>query len=556
LKKTKSAKPSRLIKYFNHFNYSGLLIGSLFICLSLLPSLLPRPWLMQGFISGVSFSIGYGIGVLLSKILRWLIQKEPTKNQKATAWKIIRILPALILVSIILGHNWQNEVRVLVGQEPKNGISIVQILLVTGLFIFVILGVARGLRKLARYLGLFFGQWVPKRVGVLIGTLLAGLIFVWTINGFLLKTFINTANSIYSKANSQITEGIVQPQNIYRSGNPKSAITWQSLGSRGRDFVARGPSQEQLKNFSGEAPTEPIRIYAGLDSADSPRERARLAVADLKQAGAFEREVLVIATATGSGWLEPQAVDSLEYMYNGNSAIVSQQYSYLPSWISFLVDSENAKDAGRELYDAVYTEWIKLPANSRPKLIAYGLSLGSFGGQSAFSSAQDMRRSVDGALYIGTPSNTELWRSITDNRDAGSTEIKPVYENGETVRFASSTDPDTAKPGNDWPKPRVLYLQHASDPVIWFSFDLMLKKPDWLKEPRGSDVSHRTRWIPFVSFFQVTVDQFYGVTVPNGHGHNYANDIVSAWVEVTGPENWTVEQSVKLQSLIDTYVNE
>ena len=66
----------------------------------------------------------------------------------------------------------------------------------------------------------------------------------------------------------------------------------------------------------------------------------------------------------------------------------------------------------------------------------------------------------------------------------------------------------------------------------------------------------RTRWIPFVSSFQVTVDQFYGVTVPNGHGHNYANDIVSAWAEVAQPENWTKEQSVKLQTLIDTYANE
>lgn len=556
MKNAKKVKTGRIAGYFNQFNYSGIVIGSFFICLSLLPSLLPRPWLMQGFISGVSFSIGYGIGVLLSKTLRWLIQKEPTKKQRENAWKLLRVLPVLILVSIIIGHSWQNEVRELVGQEPRNGISIVQIVLVTGLFIVLILGVARGLRKLAHRLSLFFGRWVPKRVGILIGTILAGLIFIWTVNGFLLSTFINTANNIYSKANSQTSEGVSQPQNIYRSGNPKSAITWQSLGSRGRDFVARGPSQQQLKDFSGQTPMEPIRIYAGLESASTPRERARLAVADLKLAGAFEREVLVIATATGSGWLEPQAVDSLEYMYNGNSAIVSQQYSYLPSWISFLVDSENAKDAGRELYDAVYTEWVKLPVNNRPKLIAYGLSLGSFGGQSAFSSSQDLRRSVDGALYIGTPSNTELWRSLTDKRDAGSSEILPIYENGETVRFASSTESDTAKLQSEWSKPRVLFLQHASDPVIWFSFDLMIKKPDWLNEPRGSDVSQRARWIPFVSFFQVTVDQFYGVTVPNGHGHNYANDIVSAWSSVAGPDNWTTEQSVKLQSLIDTYANE
>ena len=45
---------------------------------------------------------------------------------------------------------------------------------------------------------------------------------------------------------------------------------------------------------------------------------------------------------------------ALEYMTGGDSAIVAIQYSYLPSWISYLVDQSTAGEAGRALFDAVY----------------------------------------------------------------------------------------------------------------------------------------------------------------------------------------------------------
>jgi len=553
-KKSSSVKLKFLV-YIRKFNYTGLLLASALFCFSMLPSILPRPWLMQGLISGISLAVGYGLGVLTSKALRWFFQKEFTKKTKTSAWKIVYVLPLIMLVFVILGHNWQNEVRELVGQSPSTSLNILQILITALLVFSAIIGVSRAIRKLSRRISRFLSQWIPRRIGVLLGVSMTMLLVVWIVNGFILKSFIAVANDIYSASNDKTSDGISQPKNPERSGSPKSLVSWDSLGSRGRDFVARGPSQQKLEEFSGKKPVEQIRVYVGVKSADTARERAKLALQELKRTGAFNRDVLILATATGSGWLEPQSVDSIEYMYNGNSAIVSQQYSYLPSWISFLVDSENAIDAGRELYDAVYSEWSTLPVNSRPKLIAYGLSLGSFGGNSAYSSAQDIRRSVDGALFLGTPSNTELWRSITDNRDPGSPEVKPVYDNGQNIRFASEQNDITTNP-ESWKFPRTLYMQHASDPVVWWSYDLLLHQPDRLSEDRGSDVSPKTRWIPFVTFFQATVDQFYGVTVPNGHGHNYPNNIVRAWASVAPPENWKESDSNRLQTIIDGYVNE
>lgn len=554
----KSKKPSvknRFTRYIKSFNYLGVGLGTILFCLSQLPSILPRPWLMQGFISGISFAIGYGLGTLTSKTIRWMLQKEPSKKIKTYAWRSLWAVPVIMLTFIILGHTWQNEVRVLVGQQPAHDIHILNISIVSLLVFFSLLYISRGIHLLSRKLSKLFAKWLPQRVGIVLGVGATVLVVVWILNGFLFQTFINVSNNIYSKANNQTSEGLSQPKSPLRSGSPESLASWQSLGSRGRDFVARGPSQQQLQSFSGQQPMEQIRVYVGVNTAPTARERATIAAKELVRTKALERDVLVLATATGSGWLEPQSMDSIEYMYNGNSAIVSQQYSYLPSWISFLVDSENAQDAGRELYDAVYNEWIKLPVNERPKLIAYGLSLGSFGGQSVYNSAQDVRRSVDGALFVGTPSTTDLWQNITDNRDPNSPEILPVYDSGETVRFAADQT-DIQKSLENWQPSRLLYLQHPSDPVIWWNHDLILNEPDWLKEPRGNDISPNTRWIPFVTFLQVTVDQFYGVTVPNGHGHNYPNVMVAAWAAVTNPEGWTSEKTESLQKIIDTYANE
>ena len=73
----------------------------------------------------------------------------------------------------------------------------------------------------------------------------------------------------------------------------------------------------------------------------------RCAVQELERTGAFDREVLAVVTVTGTGWVDPTAARSLEYEHHGDTAIVAQQYSYLPSWISFLVDADKAAEPVR-----------------------------------------------------------------------------------------------------------------------------------------------------------------------------------------------------------------
>ena len=80
-----------------------------------------------------------------------------------------------------------------------------------------------------------------------------------------------------------------------------------------------------------------------MESAPTAEERAALAVKELDRTDAWSREVLVVMGTTGTGWIEPQSSDSLEYLWNGDTAEVTIQYSYLPSWISFLVDKQTGR---------------------------------------------------------------------------------------------------------------------------------------------------------------------------------------------------------------------
>ena len=165
--------------------------------------------------------------------------------------------------------------------------------------------------------------------------------------------------------------------------------------------MATGPTVEQIDEFSGGGAVEPIRVYVGLDTEPTLQGRADLLLAELQRTGAFDREVLVVATTTGTGFLDPAAVDPLEYMFNGDTAIAGVQYSFLPSWISLLADQDAVKETSRVVFDTVNDYWTTLPENDRPDLYLYGLSLGSFGVESVLNSINLINEPIDGAFMSG-----------------------------------------------------------------------------------------------------------------------------------------------------------
>ena len=504
----------------------GALIAS---CLSFTPSLLPRTGIIQGMVWGINAAIGYGFGVLGAWIWRAFADRD-ARQPRRRSWLILAYLGGgLLVAAFALGQYWQYLLRDLMGVTDYNIVLVAASPFVAALLFCILVAIGRGIRGIYRWIAKLLTRWVGPRGARATAWIASAALTYLVISGVLLNGLVTLMNEAFSVQNGITPEGIHQPTTSLRSGGPKSLISWGSLGREGRKFIGSGPSAADIASFTHTDAKEPIRAYAGLESADTTKERAALAVADLERAGGFQRKNLLVVTTTGSGWVDPASADVFEYLSGGDSAIVTIQYSYLPSWLSYLVDKSKARAAGRDLFDSVYGEWSKLPKTARPHLYVGGESLGTYGAESAFSGEYDLSNRTAGTLFAGPPNFNTLFREFSDNRDPGSLESQPIYDKGRIVRF--SNDPHAGIPPADqpWNGSRVLYLMHPSDPIVWWDWNLILHKPDWTSEPPGSDVLKQTIWVPFLTFWQITGDLPFATGVPPGHGHTYKNEYVDAW---------------------------
>lgn len=532
------------------YTFTGTAVGLLFVLLSMTPSLLPRGPLFQGLVSGAAGAIGYGLGVFAVWLVRFMRSRPASPPPPRLAWPVLVIAGTLaLLAGILYFHYWQNHVRDLMGVPRLHWLNYLQAAALSIVFLFLFVEAGQLIGRLVRFLARQLGRVAPPRVSfVVVVVLLVGL-GISILNGVVIRGTMALLNSTFAGVNDEMDPTHPAPTTPLRSGGPGSLVSWESLGHQGRLFVGNGPTVTQLTEFNGAPAVEPIRAYAGLNSAKGIRATADLAAAELVREGGLTRKVIAVATTTGTGWINAAEADSLEYMYNGDTAIVSMQYSFLPSWLSFLVDKENARQAGQALFEAVDAKVRALPETQRPKIVVFGESLGSFGGEAPFLSPNNIIARTDGALFSGPTFQNTMRDDVTINRDSGSPEWLPIFNDGANVRFAARAE-NLGRPEAVWDKPRVVYLQHASDPIAWFDPDLPFSEPDWLREPRGYDVSADMHWIPVVTFLQVAADMAVAVDVPDGHGHRYVKDVVNAWAAILQPPGWTPAKTESLRGKV------
>jgi uncharacterized membrane protein len=551
------AEPARTVQprrkkawWVRHYTFTGTAVGLVFVWFSMTPSLLPRGPLFQGLVSGLSGATGYALGVFAVWLVRYMRSKESSPPAPRRAWLILIAVGAVgTLAMVIWFHVWQDRVRDLMGVKHLRWIDYPLATALAVLVLFAVVEAGQLIHRLVRFLDLRLDRFAPPRVSAVIVVFLLLALTIALLNGVVVKFAMRTMNNTFAAVNEEMDPASAAPKTRLRSAGPQSLVSWESLGHQGRIFVSGGPTVAQLSAFNGAPAIEPIRAYAGLDSADGITAAAELAARELQRTGGLRRAVVAVATTTGTGWINEAEADALEYMYNGNTAIVSMQYSFLPSWLSFLVDKENARHAGQALFEAVDRLVRELPEGQRPKLVVFGESLGSFGGEAPFMSLNNVLARSDGALFSGPTFQNTIWTDLTATRDRGSPEWLPIYDDGHNVRFVARPS-NLGRPSDGWQHPRVVYLQHASDPIAWWNPDLLFRRPDWLREKRGYDVLPETEWIPIVTFLQVSADMAVATDVPAGHGHVYVADVANGWAAVLQPPGWTPQKTDKLRPLL------
>lgn len=535
-------------RYWRSFSFVGLIVAVLFFAASLSPSLLPRVYPVQGILSGLALAIGYGIGTLGVWLWDYLELPQPgDKAQRVAKWLITGVAVLAAGFCLLRIGAWQDSIRKLMEMEPAAGAYAGRVVLIAALIGVFAIGFSRILARCSRFVNARLGRFIPRRVANILSVLVVATLLVVVVKGVLAKNALKAADAMYLRMDRLIDDGMKMPTDPLASGSKESLILWETIGRRGKQFAVDGPTQAELSEFLGGPALRPLRIYVGLGSKKTTQGRAKLALEELKRIGGFDRSVLVVGTPTGTGWLDPGAIDPVDFLHAGDTAMVSMQYSYLASFLTIMIDPDRARDSAVALFKEVYAHWKTLPKDERPKLYLHGLSLGSLGSEACVDFFTLIEDPIHGAVWSGPPFPSTGWSKLTKNRNPGSPAWLPEFRDGAMVRFTARENA-LDEHGERWGPMRFVFVQHASDPISFFSPDLLYRKPDWLKGERGPDISPYLEWYPIITFLQVACDMPMGGSVPHGYGHNiHPSSYIDAWIAVTDPPDWTPEKTRRLK---------
>lgn len=531
---------------------AGVLLGTLLFAASLTPSLIPRTPLTQGLLAGACLAAGYAIGVMLRGLWEYLELPTPRSRVLGQIRMAIHVACVLLFLwALWRAPYWQNLVRQVFQMQPTGYASSLEVGAIALVLFAALLAGWRLLRALTeRFVGVL-AKMLPRRVANLLGILGVVVLVLTLSNGLIVRVALHTIDASFRQADALIPPDTQPPQAWDSTGSPSSLIAWERLGRMGRRFVSSVPEPADIAAFADAPAMAPLRVYAGLTTAPSAEERAQLALDELKRVGGFSRAVLIIITPTGTGWVDPGAIESIEYLYRGDVASVAMQYSYLSSPLSLIVEPDYGQETSQALFRAVYGYWRTLPREQRPRLFLQGLSLGAMNSERSLEWFDVLGDPPHGALWSGPPFAAQQWRALTRARNAGSPAWLPQFRDGSFVRFMNqhgSPVPSDAP----WGVMRVVYLQYASDAVSFFDYRDAFRTPAWMYPTRGPDVSPRMRWYPLVSMMQVAVDMLLAGGAPMGYGHVFApSHYVDAWLQVSGVAGWSPANLARLKHELD-----
>lgn len=529
-----------------------LMLGLIFFAVSLTPSLIPREPAVQGVLGGIVIALGYLLGRIIDLI--WRAADMPRLHGlPAMVFNLVLAAAALALAvwTVLFSLTWQNELRAKMDMEPAEALHLTTIVLTAALTFALAFAIGALVAALFRWVRARFYRFMPPRRANVLGVVAVVLIlFVVTRDG-ILDQVVRMLDESYEAAQKLFDDAPPRPTRANQTGSAASLVDWAGMGQPGRNFVLSGPDADAISAFTGKPAKDPIRVYVGRANGETPRERAELALAELKRLKAFEREVLIVTSPTGTGWMDPGSHDPVEYMHGGDIATVGAQYSYLQSPLALILETRTGLDQATALLEVVHRHWKTLPEDARPRLYAHGLSLGAWSSMYATNLFRLVDDPINGAFWAGPPFPSDLWNYVQNARQPGSPWVLPTIGNGSLVRYASHFA-DASEAEAEWGRMRIAFLQYSSDAIVFYDPLSIWRAPPWMNDPPAEDVSKHLTFIPVVTQFQLALDMALSFGVPAGHGHAYyAQDYIAPWVQVTAPKGWTADDTERLKAHCD-----
>lgn len=526
----------------------GWFLGLLFFALALTPSLIPRHYITQGILCGCTFAAGYGIGVFLEWLWDYLELRWPSRRLAKWLGRVMVLVCLGLAVSFLwFSTGWQNSIRAAMDVPPVEVHQPWFVVLIALVPATILIGLGTLIVHSVRVVSAWFGRLIPPRVALVGAMLAVGLAAGLIGQGVAARGLLYAADRFYGNLDRLAGQYTAAPTDPLRSGSAASLVDWDTIGLDARIYVQSGPTAAEISGMAGRPAIAPPRVYVGLRSAETTEARAALALAEMDRVGAFERSVLVLIMPVGTGWVEPAAIDTLEFLHGGDVASVAVQYSYLSSFFSLVSEPDVGVETAAALFKAVYARWTQMPHDARPRLYLHGLSLGAYSSVASTNLLDILADPFDGALYVGTPFASSAWRNATVNRVPGSPWWLPEVGDGSAIRFSNGAG-DLVGDKRPWGPLRTIFLQYPSDPIVFFEPAMLYREPVWLSGPRAEGVSPLLNWYPVVTFLQLVLDMALAQTAPIGFGHVYApQDYFDAWVQLTPPAGQSAAELMALR---------
>lgn len=540
-----------------HNMSAGLLGAEVATWAAVSPSLLPRPW----WVTAANVAVGQSFGHLAAATSAYALKRGlraaglrpqdrvTTPIKRGLHWAIAGMSAAQGVAALF---RQQNQAE-LVGTENNRGPAQALGGLAAGTLGYgALLLLGEATQQSVDQLSKRLNVWLPALAAWPIAAAGVGILAWEFTDHVMIRRFLHRASINAAAVNRSVFPGSQMPWEPERSGSPWSYESWTAVGSQGRAMLTKGPRARDIAAvMEYEETHEPIRIFIGLVPGRSSREAARRAMSELERTGAFHRNTLVMQVSSGSGWINNYGISAYEFLTAGDCATVAVQYSYLPSAFSYVMEKDIPIQATRELLRAIRIRLDSMPEENRPKFYLAGESLGAYGILDMFEDIEELYDVCDGAVFTGPPRFTTLVRTLALQRPRGSLERLPLVDAGRHTRFVITPahlrhDAFGHSYQQPWQSPRVVIAQHASDPIVYWEPRLAWRRPDWMREPGGggikapatmySDTFAGVRWIPFISFWQIGLDQINSLNVPGGHGHNYYAEMFWYWEAVLGDQ--------------------
>ena len=320
------------------------------------------------------------------------------------------------------------------------------------------------------------------------------------------------------------------------TGSPVSGQAWADQSREGRRWLSMVLRPDTISAVMGEPAQQPIRVYASLQSARTPEDRARVLLDEIDRTRALERPYVALWSPTGSGYVNYVGCETFEYLTRGNCASLAIQYSVLPSSLS-LADVQLGTDQTRMVFAGIIDRLLAMEPDKRPRVFLFGESLGSQVSEEMFSGMGvygPQSLGIEAGLWIGTPEATkwrqQIWgdRSVSEPPGIGPGDIYLPRWVGDWTDLAPE----------DRARVRYLLLQNGDDPIPKFWVEPLYRRPAWLgpwgKRPPGSP--RHTIWWPVTTFLATFIDMLNALSPTPGifveGGHDYRLELPDAVREV------------------------